>query len=361
MGAQLGMVRAVWEAFRGKKINHFPRKSAGGVESTIETGDAIAAVKEGLSKINFKDSDEAKLVLDQVKTSFTEVKAATEYQDQKTARLLTILAFLTAAAAAIFSKLFDAYPLPHEWKFSVPVVITIVSYALFGTYVLLVSLGALISFHATQTRFLTPEESGMVQSDLKSLVFFKSIAATEPMVWGRRFTLAPKELLTQYVRHFATETYLVAAKASDKVRFLEPAQRILELAIRILVLWVISLAVIVLMVPRSRTFGQESNVAATQNRPVTCDREPSMSYTPNPTIPSTDPKLSPSTERSNQTKESRSAPSNTNALKADDSQRTSGDVQTTTSAKRRPLASGAKAASGAEQPRSLKPHSRGAC
>ncbi|WP_252589906.1 hypothetical protein, partial [Enterobacter sp. JH8] len=80
----------------------------------------------------------------------------------------------------------------------------------------------------------------------------KFIYVTEPAVWGKQFLLPPKELLTEYVKHYIVETYLIAAKTSDKVRYLEPAQRILQLAIKVLVLWIISLALIVSFVPRNK-------------------------------------------------------------------------------------------------------------
>jgi hypothetical protein len=144
-----------------------------------------------------------------------------------------------------------------------------VVYALFGIYMLFVSVGALISFHAMQTRFLTPKEPDTVSQKLRSLLFFKFIYVTDPTVWGKQFLLSPKDLLTEYVKHYIVETYLIAAKTSDKVRYLEPAQRLLQSAIKVLILWIISLAVVVYSVPRSNekmppTSSQEQSVSTSQ-------------------------------------------------------------------------------------------------
>lgn len=75
---------------------------------------------------------------------------------------------------------------------------------------------------------------------MKSLLFFQPIVATTPEAWAEAFTVDRDKLLREYYKNYVTEAYLVAAKAADKIRYLDPAQRFLYLGIRFLLLCFLS-------------------------------------------------------------------------------------------------------------------------
>lgn len=201
-----------------------------------------------------------KIHLDQAKASYTEAKAATEYQDQKVARLLTILAFLTAAAATIFAKFIDIYAINTSDRPTLANILIYSIYGGFGIYFLVIAAGALTTFYATQTRFAIPEDK-----DFKSLLFFRGITSHTPEEWGKEFSLSEKDICTKYIEHYVIETYLIAVKTDIKVQYLNPAQKILQLAIRILIIVIFLLVVAFLFVSRDSK-QHESKVAA---EPVT--------------------------------------------------------------------------------------------
>lgn len=242
-------------AFMGSKLDYHPREF---VKHTEPNGDQIGPtavskkIEAQLDALKFKDEVEAKYHLDEVKASFAEVKAATEYQDQKTARLLTIMAFLTAAAGAIFTKVLDIYPLVFPINVTFHNIVIFSIYGFFGFYLLLIAIGALISFYAMQTRFVFDEKSVIISGRPSSLLFFKFISITSPEDWAKEFTSSTSlQLLTTYVKHYVHETYLISIKTSDKVRRIQPAQDVLQLAIKVLILWIFALIIGACFVPRA--------------------------------------------------------------------------------------------------------------
>jgi hypothetical protein len=244
-------------AFTGRKLDYHPREVVKAGEPNvvqIRPQDLSKRLGDRLAALSFKDAAEAKYHLDEVKASYAEVKAATEYQDQKTARLLTIMAFLTAAAGAIFTKVLDIYPLDFSDSTHFRNIIIFVIYSLFGFYLLLIAAGALISFYAMQTRFVFDEKSVVAAGKPQSLLFFKFISITSPEAWVEEYTASSSlQLLTTYVKHYVHETYLISIKTSDKVRRIQPAQDILQLAIKILILWILALILGTCFVPRATT------------------------------------------------------------------------------------------------------------
>src|SRR5262245_242906 len=58
-----------------------------------------------------------------------------------------------------------------------------------------------------------------------------------------------KELALDYFKNHIIESYLVAAKVADKLRYLTPAQGILSVSIRILLLWLLVGALTFVLVP----------------------------------------------------------------------------------------------------------------
>uniref|UniRef100_E1T3W7 Uncharacterized protein n=1 Tax=Burkholderia sp. (strain CCGE1003) TaxID=640512 RepID=E1T3W7_BURSG len=204
--------------------------------------------------------------------SLSEVKELTEYQDQKSNRLLTIVAFLTAAAGALFAKFFDAYPLIDGNRVMVLEGAIAANYLVFALFLFFVACGALVTFHATLTRFVwddqTADDSKLYDVAL-SYLFYKSIIQTSPVAWSRAFVgdsskpVTEQTLRNQYYKNYIIESYLVAAKFGDKLRFLEPAQRLLQWAIRFLIVWLLSVFIVVAIVPREQ---KNASTETTENR-----------------------------------------------------------------------------------------------
>ncbi len=93
----------IWDAIRGEWHENYP------------SDDIIVRINGKLKDIDFSGKDPEQY-LKLGRESLNEVKSLTEYQDGKTARLLTIIAFLTAAAGVVFSKILDIYPLHHSFR-----------------------------------------------------------------------------------------------------------------------------------------------------------------------------------------------------------------------------------------------------
>jgi hypothetical protein len=281
---ELSMRRALWDALRGEPLDHYPLEGETPKE-TIRSVDILRRIGTELKDVKFASPQDAKTYIDRAKDSLEEVKKLTEYQDQKAARLLTIIAFLTAAAGAMFSKIVDTYPLHKfiEASVSFADVLVWLTYASFVTYVALVVCGALVTFHATQTRFVWPEgdpEDASADS-VKSFLFYRSILTTKPEAWGRAFHKAsvpskPSDaMLSAYYGHYVAEAYLVACKVGDKLRYLGPAQAILLVAIRVLLLWIVVLVVTFVVAhppPKDDALGESASnkvgVETTISRPT---------------------------------------------------------------------------------------------
>jgi hypothetical protein len=182
-----------------------------------------------------------------VRESLDEVKGLTEYQDQKATRLLTILSFLSALAGGLLTIFSKAYPFQTyligsdiNWQ----AVLVITAYALFGVFVVLAISGALVVFYATKTRFKWPKETDAPRSRL----FYAGIVSAPPQAWAKSFVtgsgpnkefIPATELQLSYTKDYILESYLVAAKVADKLRYLMPAQKILYLTVKVMLAWVL--------------------------------------------------------------------------------------------------------------------------
>jgi len=241
-----GIFKATIGAILGREIGHYP---VGEIDKKISVKTVIQRINDELASLKFANAADAAHHLDQAKASYDEVKSATEYQDNKTARLLTIMAFLTAAAGTVLAKVVEMFPLHQITAFTWQNAVAASLYILFVLYFLMVSTGALVSFYAMQTRFVTTREADVVSPRLRSLLFFKYIASTEPAVWAKGFTASDVELVTLSIKNYVVETYLIAVKASDKIRYLQPAQNTLQNAVKVLIVWIIVLVIAAYTVP----------------------------------------------------------------------------------------------------------------
>src|SRR5271165_4186476 len=109
--ARLGIVAAIWNALRWRDIDFYPLVAEGGTVSTLGTSPMLQEMETASARWSKLENNEAlKTAIDLAKQSLAEVKAQTEYQDQKATRLLTITTFLSALSGVLFSRFMDTYP-----------------------------------------------------------------------------------------------------------------------------------------------------------------------------------------------------------------------------------------------------------
>jgi hypothetical protein len=205
--------------------------------------------------------------------SLEESKRQTEYQDNKASRLLTVTSFVSALSAVLLAAFADRYPLDQLSTFTNPSHwLLAAAYVAFMLFILLALCGALVTFHATRTRFKYATDKSIKDetTTAKSMLFYKGIAGTGPVGWADSYVNAQKQAGTPvgpervtaaairndlkviYFRNYVIEAYLVAAKTADKLRYLAPAQALLAWALRFLIGFVILFALCVACVPNTK-------------------------------------------------------------------------------------------------------------
>lgn len=260
---------ALMSAIRNRDIDHFPQiKGKDGTPTLLATPDMMMRFGVSTKDWSLTDEEDVEKAIDFARQSLDEVKEQTEYQDQKATRLLTVTTFLSAFAGAVFLRFSEAYPLSTLFESSVVTgILALFSYALFGLFVLFAVCGALITFHATRTRFkYTDSELVAKDKSPKSRLFFRGITGVTPEAWGKAYVASTTKTATgsaaamtvwsvnpglaqDYLRDLVAETYLVACKTADKLRILDPAQRFLASSLRFLLGWLISLALLLAIPP----------------------------------------------------------------------------------------------------------------
>lgn len=256
---KLSWVQAVRDAWQGRKLEHFPhRDTADPAHTLVSSDDVIAAITSNLSLLEAggdQEADEVALqaLLERSRESLDEVKAQTEYQDQKAVRLLTVATLFVALAGVLINAFAQTHTLRFipggeiDWR----QVLALPVYIGFAAFGLTVIAGALVTFHATQTRFRYDEGTAIKSGAPMSQIFFRGIIQADPALWARSFTekvgsatLPAKDLSLRYAKNYILESYLVAAKAADKLRYLEASQAILAFSLKVLLVWLVILAVI---------------------------------------------------------------------------------------------------------------------
>jgi hypothetical protein len=243
----LGIFGALWRSAFNVKLDFFPKLE--GAAADAASADMImpdlanaTAAWDGLKDAPGCSMDDA---LGLAQASLAEVKAQTEYQDGKASRLLTVTSFVSALAGFLFTAFSAAYPLdsldPHVYLHHL---LPAAAYLAFLIFVLSALGGALITFHATRTRFKYPiSPRPNQQGTAVSFLFYGGIVGVSPTAWAESFVtdqggaVAFRNLKLEYLRNYVSEAYLVAAKTADKLRYLQPAQSMLSWALRFLFLF----------------------------------------------------------------------------------------------------------------------------
>lgn len=176
-------------------------------------------------------------------TSLDQVKGSTEYDDARA--LLTIVAFLTALAGAVFNRFSSTSELPRwseimrHWDYLWPAL----TYAMFGAYAVFVAVSAFVIFGAMKP---TMFGSGSHRAS-DNMTFHAQLLDTHPRVWGQSFIdltgdhpSTGDRLTAQYAKQYILETYLVAEKIAMKLKKAAPAVRWLQISMLFLAGFIVS-------------------------------------------------------------------------------------------------------------------------
>jgi hypothetical protein len=263
----LGRLSAIWHAFRDRDVSHYPRfVDDAGREQQITDEDVIRRIVSRLSRLKDYQADEIEFYLKRGRESLNEVKGLTEYEDQKATRNLTIITFLSALAGVLFSRFADSYPLrsviDDVGVASIDGLLIAANYLLFFVFAVCAVSGALIVFHATRIRFKYPKLTTLTlhenKEQAKSYLFYSPIIQILPERWAESFlddigadaeSKLHQGLGTSYLKNYIVESYLVATKVADKLRYLMPAQDILSWSIRALLVWLFAYGLATALVP----------------------------------------------------------------------------------------------------------------
>ncbi len=304
--AKLGMLRAAGFSFFDQSLDFYPRlaRTIPRLGWTIDsvTSDDILRRLNGDSVMgawtNLKPSDPGlDHAIELAKASLQEVKAQTEYQDQKATRLLTVSTFLTALAGAFFTTFLTDYPLKSLSIQSNGHWLVFATYIFFLLFIVLSLTGALVTFHATRTRFKYPTEATVDKQSGKtrSYLFYREMIGVSPEGWASSFVTVDvsggntatlnANLKIEYLKNYVSEAYLVAAKTADKLRFLEPAQSLLSCALRCLIVYLALFAWVVTYLPSTKPAVQPTEVriiAAPTPADVPAEPRPQPATVPQP-------------------------------------------------------------------------------
>ena len=281
------------------RIEHYPELQRGGKLADLSNNELVIELANATEHFKLiKPTDKDTLPIDDAiklaLASLEESKKQTEYQDNKASRLLTVTSFVSALSGVLLATFADRYPLdqlsaytnPSHW-------LLVAAYVAFLLFTLLALCGALVTFHATRTRFKYAADEPIEDeaTTAKSMLFYKGIAGTGPTGWADSYVTSQKQtgapgqadsqpnrvtaaairddLKVIYFRHYVIEAYLVAAKTADKLRYLAPAQALLAWALRLLIGFVVLFALSVIYVPKTRPAPAPTQVALqTVGQPV---------------------------------------------------------------------------------------------
>jgi hypothetical protein len=177
--------------------------------------------------------------------SLAEVSHLTMYLDEKAARVLTAVAFISTLAAAAHDVLArNILPLHSHW-------LNLFFNLLFYAYGTLVALGAFCVISGIFPRLNIPAGwSPIGRQDLNtpvsdqqsglpnSFLFAPQIVKSSPREWAKAFVdTDPEALKSAYVKDHIHETYLVAEQIPYKLGWLWVGMRAIQIANLILVIW----------------------------------------------------------------------------------------------------------------------------
>lgn len=195
------------------------------------------------------------------RASLNEVEALTEYEDGKVSRLLTVITFLSAVVAAVFTRFAADYSLPPVLHpvCSAAWILPMATYVSFLGYVLLVTFAVWSAIGAVRPKFVIPEtwRNATGKEGPTSMIFYKGILDTNPVEWGRTFEdQAARDkadkLKATYAKNYIAEAYLVAQKVAEKLESLKPGIAALRIALGLLMVFLAAYAATIASVDPTR-------------------------------------------------------------------------------------------------------------
>lgn len=153
--------------------------------------------------------------------SYREVLDATKHQDDKISRLLTTVAFLTAAALAL-AGLHSGAPLAAPYlidgRFTLPLGLIAL-----GGFLICVTVSVIMLIASTTTPLVWPGRSSSVVPDIHyaqgpryGQIFFNEIARTALPAWYRKWRDSPEELARERNDSLVRETHNLAVRTEFK-------------------------------------------------------------------------------------------------------------------------------------------------
>lgn len=150
-------------------------------------------------------------------SSYSEVNNLDRYEDSKAERGLQALAFITLSGVTIFAASLYILTTLHK-----NLLLFILSYVLFASFIVLISLGTIFILYAIKPRFNIPENwnEGPKPTFPKSIFFYKQIAAMDRSTWVN-FLLdnSTDKMLDKAISDLSSETHLIAEKIEKKVKW----------------------------------------------------------------------------------------------------------------------------------------------
>lgn len=172
--------------------------------------------------------------LDLAARSFQTVLRHVEHEDNKATRIVISMAFLTAAAAAVFSQV-EGDPDPIATVAGEDINMTILMFAVFAGFVLG---GTLFMLAALGPKFNLPrhwreEESAdqPEEPEVDSLLFSERIARYSEERWRKHWESSTDYLTKQMERNLVHEAHLLAGKAVYKVEMMRLGRNLYRLAL----------------------------------------------------------------------------------------------------------------------------------
>lgn len=287
---------ALRDAWLQRDTAHFPQRepAAPATPTHVSDTEIISAMNTALEHLSAGgDTPEDKAALEALversRESLDEVKAQTEYQDQKSVRLLTVATFFVALSGVLINGFGKNHSVRIVWGGAIDgwQLLSVPVYLGFALFALSVVVGALVTFHATQTRFRYERETAIKPGAPMSQIFFRGIARADPTEWARSFTqdsgnstIPANDLTLRYAKNYILESYLVAAKVADKMRYLEAAQAILAFSLKVLLIWLPILAIVLIIHPGDPKQDQPLSVEVTAIRSLPTAPTPTASIAP---------------------------------------------------------------------------------
>jgi len=161
----------------------------------------------------------------------------TKHEDEKAGRILASMAFLTVAAAAIFSTFLNK-GLKLEFSLFCSQSFDLIPMC-FGCYVFFVIIGTMLTLEAVGPSFEVPKLWRAEKYEPKSIFFFEKISETDTNEWMNYFGRPNDEILAKACNDHIFEAYLVAIKVRRKVRRIIWGKRFFYVAVIVLMALVV--------------------------------------------------------------------------------------------------------------------------